>query len=84
MNAMPQSTPEEEPLREGPEPRSHRARNLTLFAVFWTLVVLLVLGGIAAWYVNTPWFENQMRRVLIAELAKSTGGRVELNLRLTI
>jgi translocation and assembly module TamB len=78
MNAMPQSTPEEEPLREGPEPRSHRARNLTLFAVFWTLVVLLVLSGIAAWYVNTPWFENQMRRVLIAELAKSTGGRVEL------
>ena len=37
-----------------------------------------VLAGIAAWYVNTPWFENQVRRVVIAELAKSTGGRVEL------
>ena len=78
MNAMPESTPEEEPLREGPRRRSHRVRNLTLFTVLWTLVVLLVLVGVAAWYVNTPWFANQMRRVVIAKLAKSTGGRVEL------
>jgi translocation and assembly module TamB len=78
MNAMPESTPEEEPLREGPRRRSHRVRNLTLFTVLWTLGVLLVLVGVAAWYVNTPWFANQMRRVVIAELAKSTGGRVEL------
>ncbi|MGB9032301.1 MAG: hypothetical protein WCC27_19405, partial [Acidobacteriaceae bacterium] len=78
MNAMPQSTPEEEPLRERPPRRSHRARNLTLFTLLWTFAVVVILAGIAAWYVNTPWFENQMRRVVIAELAKSTGGRVEL------
>ncbi len=78
MNAMPQSTPEEGPLREGPSRRSHRLRNLALFTTLWTFVVVLVLVGVAAWYVNTPWFENQMRRVVIAELAKSTGGRVEL------
>ncbi|MFZ0691673.1 MAG: translocation/assembly module TamB domain-containing protein [Acidobacteriaceae bacterium] len=78
MNAMPQSTPEEEPLSQEPRRRSHRVRNLTLFTMLWTFVVLLVLAGIAAWYMNTPWFENQVRRVLIAELAKSTGGRVEL------
>ncbi len=78
MNAIPESTPEEEPLREGPRRRGHRVRNLTLFTLLWTLVVLLVLVGVAAWYVNTPWFANQMRRVVITELAKSTGGRVEL------
>ncbi|HEY1499836.1 MAG TPA: translocation/assembly module TamB domain-containing protein [Acidobacteriaceae bacterium] len=80
MNAMPEPTPEEEALRkETPQPaHPHRARNLIAFGVLWTLVVLVVLAGILAWVASTPSFENRVRRAVIAELQKSTGGRVEL------
>jgi translocation and assembly module TamB len=81
MNAMPQPGPDEEPLREEqPPPRHpHRARNLFVFGVLCTIAALIVLVGIAAWVASTPAFENRVRRALIAELEKSTGGRVELN-----
>ncbi len=80
MNAMPEPTPEEDPLRgEGPSKRHpHRVRNLVGFGVLWTLAVLALCFGIAVWYASTPSFENRVRRAVIAELAKSTGGRVEL------
>ena len=41
MNAMPQPGPDEEPLREEqPPPRHpHRARNLFVFGVLWTIDV---------------------------------------------
>jgi translocation and assembly module TamB len=81
MNAMPQPGPDEEPLREEqPPPRyPHRLRNLLVFGALWTIAALIVLVGIAAWVASTPAFENRMRRAVIAELEKSTGGRVELN-----
>ena len=88
MNAMPEPTPQNEPLRtdspgsaspgSASPRRGHRMRNLSLFAVLWTLAVLAVLVGIVAWYASTSSFQNRVRRVLIARLEKATGGRVEL------
>ena len=80
MNAMPEATPEDEPLRKEEPQRTHphRMRNLLAFGALWTVVVLIVLTGIVAWVASTPAFENRVRRALIAELEKSTGGRVEL------
>ncbi|MFZ0275167.1 MAG: translocation/assembly module TamB domain-containing protein [Acidobacteriaceae bacterium] len=81
MNAKPQVPPGDEPLREeAPAPRRHphRVRNLIVFSTLWTVLALVVMGGILAWYASTPSFENRVRRALIAELQKSTGGRVEL------
>ena len=81
MNAMPQPTGEPEPPRKqaGPPPaHPRRVRNLVAFGALWTVVVLLVLFGVAAWYASTPSFQNRVRRTVIAELQKSTGGRVEL------
>ncbi len=82
MNAMPQATPPapEEPVKEArpPQRHPHRLRNLIVFGALWTLAVLVVMVGLAAWVASTPAFQNRMRRVLVAELEKSTGGRVEL------
>ncbi len=38
----------------------------------------LVLAGIAAWYTTTQSFQNMVRRRLVAQLERVTGGRVEL------
>jgi len=80
MNAMPQSGEPEPPRDEAPPPRSHphRTRNLVAFGALWTIVVLLVLFGVIAWFASTPGFQNRVRRTVVAELEKSTGGRVEL------
>jgi translocation and assembly module TamB len=81
MNAMPQPTAENEPVREQKPPRlrhPHRVRNLIVFGALWTLAVLAVLGGLLAWVASTSSFQNRVRRVVIADLEKSTGGRVEL------
>ncbi len=82
MNAMPQVTPPapEEPIPEAQTPRKHphRVRNLIVFGVLWTLAILVVLVGLVSWVATTPVFQNRIRRVLIADLEKSTGGRVEL------
>jgi translocation and assembly module TamB len=52
----------------------------------WTLaVILLVVGGLY-WYANTASFKSRIRNTVVAELEKSTGGRVDLqrfNWRLT-
>ncbi|HVT99629.1 MAG TPA: translocation/assembly module TamB domain-containing protein [Acidobacteriaceae bacterium] len=78
---MPHPTGEPEPLKkeEAPPPKHpHRIRNLVAFGALWTVVVLLVLFGAVAWYASTSSFQNRVRRTVIAELEKSTGGRVEL------
>lgn len=77
MNAMPEPEPEIDTRLEG-QPRGRRVRRLTLFAVLWTILVVMVCAGILAWYASSPSFGNRVRRGVIAELEKSTGGRVEL------
>ena len=42
------------------------------------LAAFVALFGISAWYVTTSSFQNQVRRRLITELERATGGRVEL------
>jgi translocation and assembly module TamB len=77
MNAMPEPEPQIELRPEG-QPRGRRVRRLSLFAVVWTILVVIVCVGMAVWYASTPSFENRVRRAVIVELEKSTGGRVEL------
>ncbi len=83
MNAVPRTPgepelPQNEPLQQSPQPRPHRVRNLVVFGALWTVVVLIAMVGIAAWVASTDAFQNRVRRALVAELQKSTGGRVEL------
>lgn len=78
MNAKPQLPPEDDPVREEPRTHPHRTRNLVAFTLLWTLAVLAVFAVIVVWYASTQSFENRVRGALIAELQKSTGGRVEL------
>lgn len=75
-----------------PQPGSGEVRTprrigrIVLRVFLWTLAVVAILIGALAWYADTPSFENRVRRAVIAELQKSTGGRVELkrfNWRLT-
>ena len=73
MSTMPQSTP--------PSPQPHgwrvfvrRGGRIVLFG-FLGVVVLL---GIAFWYVNTASFADHVRVKLIDVLTTATGGRVEL------
>lgn len=64
-----------------PQPRPagrRRIGRVILHVVVWTLAVLVVAIGGLAWYASTPTFENRVRRAVIAQLEKSTGGRVEL------
>jgi len=77
MNAMPEPEPEVQLLPKD-KPRGRRVMRLSLFAVVWAILVAIVCLSVAIWYASTPWFENRVRRVVIAELEKSTGGRVEL------
>src|SRR5580692_5090515 len=83
MNAVPRTPgepelPQSEPLQPSPQPRPHRVRNLVVFGALWTIVVLIAMVGIAAWVASTAAFQNRVRRALVTELQKSTGGRVEL------
>jgi translocation and assembly module TamB len=89
MNAAPQPPQDHQTHLERVEPpavRSGRAGRIVLHVVGWTLVaILLVIGGLA-WYANTASFKNRIRHAIIAQLEKSTGGRVDLqrfNWRLT-
>ncbi|MFP5226276.1 MAG: translocation/assembly module TamB domain-containing protein [Acidobacteriota bacterium] len=77
MNTTPQTTGglDPQPPAQG---RSRRVRNLIAFGALWVVVVLLALFGMGAWVASTPAFQNRVRRAVIAELEKSTGGRVEL------
>jgi translocation and assembly module TamB len=56
------------------KPRWRRFRNYLLLA---GLTGALLLGGVA-WYMTTDSFQNLVRRRLVAELERITGGRVEL------
>ncbi|MFZ0631838.1 MAG: translocation/assembly module TamB domain-containing protein [Acidobacteriaceae bacterium] len=66
--------------------RPGRAARILLHAFGWTLYLILLLIGGLLWYVNSASFKHHIRTVVIAELEKSTGGRVDLqrfNWRLT-
>jgi translocation and assembly module TamB len=56
------------------KPRWRRIRNYLLLAGF---VGLLLLGGLS-WYATTDSFQALVRRRLVAELERVTGGRVDL------
>ena len=78
MNAMPQ--PENE--REAPgviqTPPRQRMGRIVLRIALGTLGVMLVLAGALVWYASTASFEKRVRSAVIAQLEKTTGGRVEL------
>ncbi|HEX3985946.1 MAG TPA: translocation/assembly module TamB domain-containing protein [Acidobacteriaceae bacterium] len=90
MNAAPQPPQDEQTrIRPGDPARSRRAGRvgrIVLHVLGWTLAVVLLLVGGLYWYANTASFKNRVRGAVIAELQKSTGGRVDLqrfNWRLT-
>jgi translocation and assembly module TamB len=56
------------------QPRWRRFRNFLLIA---GLAVLLLLGGLS-WYATTDSFQTLVRRRLVAEMERITGGRVDL------
>lgn len=51
---------------------------MVLTVVLWTVGVAAVLLCALAWYATTPSFERRVRQAVVAEIEKSTGGRVEL------
>jgi len=63
-------------LSESPTPPVRRRilRNLFLLFCGFCLLAFAVLG----WYVTTDSFQQRVRRRVVAELEKATGGRVEL------
>ena len=54
-----------------------RRRRLWLYLLVSSLSFLLLLAG-AGWYITTDSFQAMVRRRLVAELERITGGRVEL------
>jgi translocation and assembly module TamB len=58
----------------GAKPRWRRVCNYLLLAC---LLLLLILGGLG-WYATTDSFQALVRRRVVAELERVTGGRVEL------
>jgi translocation and assembly module TamB len=54
-----------------------RRRQIWKYLLAAFLAGLLFLGGLA-WYVTTDFFQAMVRRRLVAEVEKITGGRVEL------
>ncbi|HUB16984.1 MAG TPA: translocation/assembly module TamB domain-containing protein [Acidobacteriaceae bacterium] len=76
MKTALQPAGDQEPRREQPPPR--RVRNLLIFGALWALIVLAGMLGVTAWLAGTPAFQNRVRRAVIDELQKSTGGRVQL------
>lgn len=74
MSLPTSATPELEP----PAKRPRRMRHRVWMVLGTLLLLMLALGGVAAWYISTPQFADKVRRRLIAELENATGGRVEL------
>ena len=66
------------PLHPATPPRRRLTGRVVLIAALCALGAIAVLAGGLAWYATTPAFENRVRHAVIAELEKSTGGRVEL------
>ncbi|MGA8531961.1 MAG: hypothetical protein WB622_19720, partial [Acidobacteriaceae bacterium] len=59
-------------------PRSRRTGRIVLHVLGWTFYTVLVLIACLVWYANSASFKQHIRRAVIAELEKSTGGRVDL------
>ncbi|MGA7521900.1 MAG: translocation/assembly module TamB domain-containing protein [Acidobacteriaceae bacterium] len=90
MNAPPQPPHGQQQHLQRPNPprasRSRRIGVVLLHVLGWSLAVILLLIGGLYWYANTASFKNRIRNAVVAELQKSTGGRVDLqhfNWRLT-
>ena len=62
-----------------PSPAYRRSRwRYALYGVAVVVTfIVLIIGGLA-WYASTPNFQSRVRKIVIAELEKATGGRVEL------
>jgi translocation and assembly module TamB len=54
-----------------------RRRRLWVYLLASALSILVLLAGLG-WYITTPSFQAMVRRRLVAELQRVTGGRVEL------
>ncbi len=79
MNAILRNSGDPDPQPIGqPPPRSRRLRRLLVFGALWSVLVLIALVAVTAWIAGTPAFQNRVRRAVVAELQKSTGGRVDL------
>ncbi len=70
-------TPLPESTQPTPRPRRRVARFF-LHLFLWTLSVFAIVAIGLTIFASTPTFENRIRHAVIAELEKSTGGRVEL------
>jgi len=73
VSTMPQSTPPSPP-RRGWRVYVRRGGRIVLYGLLGVVVLL----GIAFWYVNTAWFADHVRAKLIDVLTTATGGHVEL------
>jgi len=63
-------------LSEQPLPRARRHILRNLFLSFFAFVIVAL--GLLSWWMTTDSFQRRMRTRVIAELEKTTGGRVEL------
>ena len=71
------------PPEPGGDPReelraSRNKRSRMWQATAASVLVLIALAGAAVWYTSTAQFENLVRKKLVAELERMTGGRVQL------
>src|SRR5947209_10070691 len=55
---------------------TRRRRVLSAILIFATLTLVLFLAGIVV--VQSGWFKNKVRERIVAEIEKTTGGRVEI------
>ncbi|HUB03284.1 MAG TPA: translocation/assembly module TamB domain-containing protein [Terriglobales bacterium] len=53
-------------------------RRILWRLLFSFCVFALVAGGLLGWYITTDSFQQRVRRKIVTELEKATGGRVEL------
>jgi len=79
MTGAPQPPQDEQTRVDDVRPsRRTRVGRIVLHILGWPLVVMLLIIAGLYWYANTASFQNRIRGAVIAELEKSTGGRVDL------
>lgn len=65
------------PQGSGPKPKSRKTLTVTLLGSCAILLLLLILGGLYR-YAHSAAFAARLRTAVIAELERSTGGKVDL------
>ncbi len=80
MSTPPNSGPDEavRPQTAAPGRPRRRTNRVALLALLSLLGLLVILATGLAWYAGTASFQSRVRRAVIAQLEKSTGGRVTL------